>query len=85
MMMSNSGDSFQHRFRDEDVGNRYFFFVEADGFAPVRSPESPVAKQMPPLTIDLQPDVYVPIRGHIMDRQGKPVADARVQGRPVHL
>jgi uncharacterized GH25 family protein len=81
-----SGEKFEGRFNEGDEGRKASFLIDAEGFAPTRSPEFTIARTMPPLTIDLKPAVHVPVRGRVLDQQGHPVAGARVRiGRVIYF
>lgn len=77
--MGCSGNTFEHRFSPDDEGLEGYFVVEAKGFTPTRSPKFVIARDMPLLTIDLQPALLVPVRGRVLDLQGQPVSGARVR------
>jgi RNA polymerase sigma factor (sigma-70 family) len=60
-------------------GEVYFLIIEAEGWARPRPPQFVVAKVMKPLVIDMEPASYVPVRGKVVDREGKPIAKALVR------
>ena len=76
-----SGASLDVPFHEREEGAVAFFLIDAKGFQPLRSPEFTVLEDMPELTVPLQPEVLVPIRGRAVDSNGDPVADARVRIR----
>jgi protocatechuate 3,4-dioxygenase beta subunit len=81
-----SGQNFEHRFQSSDDGRKAFYLIDAEGFAPTRSPEFTIARAMPLLTIDLKPAVHATVRGRALDQQGQPVAGARVRiGRVIYF
>jgi beta-lactamase regulating signal transducer with metallopeptidase domain/uncharacterized GH25 family protein len=79
MHMSVSGASFDHQFWKHDAGRKAYFLVDAVGFAPTRSPELVIQQSIEPMTIELTPAVYVPVRGRVLDLTGTPVGGARVR------
>jgi beta-lactamase regulating signal transducer with metallopeptidase domain/protocatechuate 3,4-dioxygenase beta subunit/3-methyladenine DNA glycosylase Mpg len=80
MWMGRAGSTFDvPTFQPDDDGRKAFLLVDAEGFAPARSATFTVARSMPPLTIDLKPAVHVPVRGRVLDQQGRPVAGARIR------
>jgi beta-lactamase regulating signal transducer with metallopeptidase domain/uncharacterized GH25 family protein len=64
--------------RDED-GRTMFLLITADGFATARSKEFVIRERMPDLSIDLIPEVLVPVRGRVVDKNGSGVETARVR------
>jgi beta-lactamase regulating signal transducer with metallopeptidase domain/protocatechuate 3,4-dioxygenase beta subunit len=78
-----SGNSFEDRFSPDQAGSKASYVVNAQGFALAQSNEFVIGRTMPPLIIDLQPAVYVPVRGRVLDQQGKPVVGARVRSRRI--
>jgi beta-lactamase regulating signal transducer with metallopeptidase domain/protocatechuate 3,4-dioxygenase beta subunit len=87
MSMASAGATIDvPQFAEYEDGRKAFLLVEAEGFAPTRSPEFTIARTMPPLTIDLKPPIYVPVRGRVLDQQSHPVAGARVRvGRVIYF
>lgn len=79
MTMISSGNKFTTQFGNTSYDRTYYLVVDAAGFAPTRSREFTVAKEIPPLTIELTPAVYVPVRGRVVNAAGRPVAGARVR------
>ncbi len=54
-------------------------FIDANGFNPLITKEFEFSKRMEPLVVDLTPAVYIPVRGRVVDADGKPVVGARVR------
>jgi beta-lactamase regulating signal transducer with metallopeptidase domain len=80
-----AGNSFVSRFDPSDDGRKAFYLIDAEGFAPTRSPEFVIQNTMPAITIDLQPETRVRVRGRVLDGQGNPVAGVRVRsGRMIY-
>jgi RNA polymerase sigma factor (sigma-70 family) len=60
-------------------GQTYLLIIEADGWARPKPPEIVAAKVMKPLVVEMEPATYIPVRGRVLDRDGKPVAGALVR------
>jgi beta-lactamase regulating signal transducer with metallopeptidase domain/protocatechuate 3,4-dioxygenase beta subunit len=66
-------------------GRKAFILVDAEGFAPAKSPEFVIAKTIPPMIVDLHEQTLVPVTGRVLDLKGKPVPGARVRtGRMIY-
>ncbi len=59
-------------------GRSGYYLIDAVGFAPTRTPEFIFSKTIKALTIDLQPEMFVEVRGRVVDVQGKGVTGAHV-------
>ncbi|HLJ11769.1 MAG TPA: M56 family metallopeptidase [Planctomycetaceae bacterium] len=80
MWCGQSGTGFAIPFNRNERGQTKILVVDAAGFATARSAPFVVAEQMPELRIELTAEEFVPIRGRIVDANGKgiPAASVRV-------
>jgi beta-lactamase regulating signal transducer with metallopeptidase domain/protocatechuate 3,4-dioxygenase beta subunit len=76
---AHSGAEFEVPLNSNDDGQTFALVIEATGFARPKPREFVAAKKIVPVTIDLEPAVYVTIRGTMVDQTGKPIAGARVR------
>ena len=77
------GSQFDKEFLEREVGRVGRLLIDVPGFTPVTTPEFTVTAEMEPLKIDLEPAVYVPIYGSVIDPMGQALADARVRVRRI--
>lgn len=59
-------------------GKSFFLTIEAEGYARPTPPEFTAGEVMPPLTVNLERAVRVPVRGRVVGEEGKPLAGATV-------
>ncbi len=78
-----TGPKFEKEFSENAAGRSAFLLIDVPGFAQARSPEFVIGTNMQPLVIDLPPAVYVPLQGRVVDRDGRPLAKARVRVRRI--
>ncbi len=74
-----SGKHFDYDGWGESKKGIWTLLIDADGFNPVLTREFEYNKRMEPLVVDLEPAVYVPVCGRVVDVQGKPMSGARVR------
>lgn len=74
-----SETGFRVQYHSSQEGRATILLIDANGFAPARSAEFVVREQMPELVVELSPEVLVPVRGKVVDTEGKGVAGARVR------
>ena len=75
--LSETGNKVSFHRREE--GRKTFLLIDAAGFAPARSAEFVVRERMPDVAVELIPEEPVPVRGRVVDQEGKAVAEARVR------
>jgi beta-lactamase regulating signal transducer with metallopeptidase domain/protocatechuate 3,4-dioxygenase beta subunit len=61
-----------------NVGATYVLSLEPRGYARPQPIEFLAGKDIPPLTIDLKKPEFVPIRGRVVDAEGRPIENADV-------
>ena len=63
----------------------YSLLIDADGYKPVLTKEFEYKKRMEPVTVDLEPEVYVPVRGRVVDAEGRPLSGVRVRAGRIFI
>jgi protocatechuate 3,4-dioxygenase beta subunit len=80
-----SGNKYDGDAWGENFKGVISLLIDADGFAPVMTKPFEYSKRMEPLVVDLQPAIYVPVRGRMVDSAGKPLAGMRVRAGRVFV
>ena len=74
-----SGKHYSAALDESWAGKSCTLLIDADGFVPVLTKEFVFSRRTAPIVVDLQPAVDVPVRGRVIDADGKPIAGARVR------
>jgi beta-lactamase regulating signal transducer with metallopeptidase domain/protocatechuate 3,4-dioxygenase beta subunit len=68
----------EERFYRNRIGKTWCLVIDVPGYARPKPVEFMFEKEIKPLTVQLERPKFVPVRGRVVDADGRPVADANV-------